>query len=222
VSSLHARPGCIVVAVRDYRRLEHFKRILEKTNLRRHDIVVVTVRQAGAGEYELTQAQIFSDYEKELFSHVVSVAEREGKPVDLLVVQGVNPFDAMVLAATNRKASRLVTGVSARMESTELARQIGLAWERTPEPRYSFSLEVISPDRESIFVNLGPHPPRLWPEDVDLCHELWLKLTDNASLGARIHHRDVVGVALRRLLKDLQGPTRDSVIAEIERESRKN
>jgi hypothetical protein len=222
VTSLNARPGCIVVAVRDYRRMEHFKRVLEKTNLRRHDIVILTVRQAGAGEYELTQEQIFSDYEKELFSHVVSVAEREGKPVDLLVVPGVNPYDAMVQSASTLQASRLVTGVSARMESAELARQIGLAWERLPEPRHSFSLEVISPDRESMFVNLGPHPPRLWPEDVDLCHDLWLKLSGEGTLGARLHHRDVVGVALRRLLRDMNGPSRESVVEDVQREMRKN
>ncbi len=94
-SGLAARPGCVVVAVRDYRRMEHFKRVLEKTNLRRHDIVVLTVRQisTGEGEHGLTQEQIFSDYEKELFSHVVELAEREGKHVDLLVVPGVNPFE---------------------------------------------------------------------------------------------------------------------------------
>jgi amino acid transporter len=32
--SLHARPGCILVAVRDYHRMEHLKRVLDKTNLR--------------------------------------------------------------------------------------------------------------------------------------------------------------------------------------------
>jgi amino acid transporter len=223
-SGLNARPGCVVVAVRDYRRMEHFKRVLEKTNLRRHDIVVMTVRQlsTGAGEYGLAEEQIFSDYEKELFSHVVELAEREGKPVDLLVVPGVNPFDAMVLAANALKASRLVTGVSARMESAELARRIGLAWERLPEPRHPFSLEVISPDRESIFVNLGPHPPRLWPEDVDLCHDIWLKLTDVDGVGARLHHRDVVGVALRRLQKEMAGPDRESIVDEVQKEMRKN
>ena len=175
--SLHARPGCVLVAVRDYHRMEHLKRVLEKTNLRRHDIVVMTVRpiSTGAGEYDLSDAQIFSDYEKELFSHVVEMAEKEGKPVELLVVPAVNPFDALAQAANSLKASRLVTGVSARMESDELARQIGLAWETLPEPRHPFSLEVISPDRPSTYVNLGPHPPRLWPEDVDLLHELWLK-----------------------------------------------
>jgi amino acid transporter len=222
-TSLHARPGCVLVAVRDYHRMEHLKRVLEKTNLRRHDIVVMTVRpiSTGAGEYDLSDAQIFSDYEKELFSHVVEMAEKSGKPVELLVVPAVNPFDALAQAANNLRASRLVTGVSARMESDELARRIGLAWEGQPEPRHPFSLEVISPDRPSTYVNLGPHPPRLWPEDVDLLHELWLKLSQSESLGARLHHRDVVGVALRRLQKDLSAEGRDVVISDVQKELRK-
>jgi len=222
-TSLHARPGCVLVAVRDYHRMEHLKRVLDKTNLRRHDIVVMTVRpiSTGAGEYELSEAQMFSDYEKELFSHVVEMAEKSGKPVELLVVPAVNPFDALAQAATSLKASRLVTGVSARMESDELARRIGLAWESLPEPRHPFSLEVISPDRPSIYVNLGPHPPRMWPEDVDLLHDIWLKLSQTESLGSRLHHRDVVGVALRRLHGQLSGEENQSVIDAIRKELRK-
>ena len=69
----------------------------------------------GAGEYELAESQIFSDYEKELFSHVVELAEKEGKHVELLVVPAVDPFDALVQTASSLQASRLVTGVSARM-----------------------------------------------------------------------------------------------------------
>src|SRR5579872_6054479 len=221
-TSLHARPGCVLVAVRDYHRMEHLKRVLDKTNLRRHDIVVMTVRpiSTGAGEYDLSEAQLFSDYEKELFSHVVEMAEKAGKPVELLVVPALNPFDALAQAANGLRASRLVTGVSARMESDELARRIGLAWEALPEPRHPFSLEVISPDRPSIYVNLGPHPPRLWPEDVDLLHELWLKLSLSERLGSKLHHRDVVGVALRRLQKDLEHIDRDQVVSEVQRELR--
>jgi amino acid transporter len=223
-SHLRARQGSVIVAVRDYRRLEHLKRVLHKTNLRKHDIIVVTVRQVstGAAEYDLAEHQIFSDYEKELFSHVVELAEKEGKHVELLVLPAVNPFDALVQAATSLKASRLVTGVSARMDSHELARRIGLAWQRTPEPRHAFSLEVISPDRESIFVNLGPHPPRLWPEDVDRCHEIWLELSSADHMGSKLHHRDVVGLALRRLQADLNGEERSDVISELEREMRRS
>lgn len=221
--NLKARPGCILVAVRG-NQLEHLRRTLQKTNLRRHDIVVMTVRplSTGAGEYDLTTNQIFSDYEQELFSKVVEMAEKEGKPVELLVVPAVDPFDAMVQTAANLKASKLVTGVSEKMASDELARLIGLAWERLPEPRHPFSLEIISPTRPSVYVNLGPHPPRLWPEDVDRLHDLWLRLSAEERLGAKLHHRDVVGLALRRLEQDLESGEREQVLAELERELRKS
>jgi len=220
--AIHARQGCVLVAVRDYNHMVHFRNVLEKTNLRRHDIVVMTVRpvSSGAGEYQLSDQQLFSDYEKELLSRVVTMAEKEGKTVDLLVVPGVDPFDAMVQTASKLQASRLVTGVSARMDSEELARRIGLAWEGLPEPRHPFSLEIISPGRPSVYVNLGPHPPRLWPEDLDRAHELWLRLTEN--FGARLHHRDVIGVALRRLEKDLQGERKEEVITDLNDELRQH
>jgi len=214
--TLQARPGCILVAVRDYNRMAHLQSVLEKTNLRRHDIVVMTVRgvSTGAGEYDLAENQLFTDYERDLFTKVVAVAEKEGKHVDLLVVPAVNPFDAMVQTATKLQASRLVTGVSARMASEELARRIGNAWERLPEPRHAFSLEIITPGRPSIYVNLGPHPPRLWPEDVDLVHEMWLELSEKYA-GAKLHHRDIVGVALRRMREQLQNAERDGVVHDI-------
>jgi amino acid transporter/nucleotide-binding universal stress UspA family protein len=213
--TVHARPGCVLVAVRDYHRMSHLLAVLEKTNLRRHDIVVMTVRpiSTGAAEYELSQKQLFSDYEKELLSAVVTMAEKAGKTADLLVVPGVDPFDAMVQTAAKLKASRLVTGVSSKMDSEELARRIGLAWEKLPEPRHPFSLEIITPDRPSVYVNLGPHPPRLWPEDLDRAHDLWLQL--QANFGSKLHHRDVVGLALRRLQKDLEGERKNEVLDDL-------
>ena len=214
--AIHARPGCILVAVRDYSRMSHFQSVLQKTNLRRHDIVVMTVRgvTTGAGEYDLADNQLFTDYERELFTGVVEMAEKEGKTVDLLVVPAVNPFDAMVQTAAKLQASRLVTGVSARMASEELARRIGQAWERLPEPRHPFSLEIITPDRPSIFVNLGPHPPRLWPEDVDLVHDIWLEISEKYA-GSKLHHRDVVGVALRRMQEQLRTDQHQDVVKDI-------
>jgi len=221
-NAVHARPGCVLVAVRDYKRMAHMRSVLEKTNLRRHDIVVMTVRtvSTGAAEYELSDQQLFSDYERELLSAVVTMAEKAGKTVDLLVVPGVDPFDAMVQSASKLQASRLVTGVSARMDSEELARRIGLAWEKLPEPRHPFSLEIITPGRPSVFVNLGPHPPRLWPEDLDRTHDMWLRLQQ--KFGSRIHHRDVVGVALRRLQKDLEGERGEDVLRDLEKELGRN
>jgi amino acid transporter len=223
-ATLQARPGAVLVAIRDFQNMEHLKRVLEKTNLRRHDIVVMTVRPlvAGDAEYELRDQQIFSDYERELFTRVVALAEKEGKPVELLVVPSTDPFVALVQTAQNLKASRLVTGISRTMASEELARRIGLAWESLPEPKSPFSLEIISPDREPSYVNLGPHPPRLWPEDVEKLHDIWLSLAEDERVGSKLHHRDVVGVALRRMERELTGKARERIIEEIRRESRRS
>jgi hypothetical protein len=68
-------------------------------------------------------------------------------------------------------------------------------------------------------VNLGPHPPRLWPEDLDRVHELWLRLTD--EFGSKLHHRDVVGVALRRLERDLEGDRAAEAVDDLRNELRK-
>lgn len=214
--SLHARPGCVLVAVRDPVNMQHLRRTLQKTDLRRNDIVVMTVRtSAPDSEYDLTRDQIFGEDERALFSAVVTMAEKEGKPVELLVVPSIDPFEAVVRAAQQLKVSRLVTGVSQRMSSDELARRIGLAWETLPEPRHPFSLEIITPGRPSTFVNLGPHPPRLWPEDVDKLHGLWLRLGED--LGSKLHHRDVVGLALRRLEKQLDGSERSEILSELDK-----
>src|SRR5262249_40366437 len=77
----------------------------------------------------------------------------------------------------------------------------------------------ISPDRASYFVNLGPHPPRLWPEDVERLHNVWLELT-NGPFGADLHHRDVVGVALQRFERDLHDANarREEVMQDLRNE----
>ncbi|HTU46836.1 MAG TPA: APC family permease [Bryobacteraceae bacterium] len=220
-ASVHARPGCVLVAVRNPANMLHLRRTLQRTDLRRNDIVVMTVRLLGLdSEYALNDDQVFGSDEKSLFSAVVTIAEKEGKPVELLVVPATDPFDALVQTATQLKVSRLVTGVSPRMTSAELARRIGLAWESLPEPRHPFSLEIITPDRPPAYVNLGPHPPRLWPEDVAKLHNLWLKLSAEEALGSKLHHRDVVGLALRRLADDLEGPEREQLLQKLNEEIR--
>jgi hypothetical protein len=79
------------------------------------------------------------------------------------------------------------------------------------------TLELIARDGRSYFFDIGPHQPRLWPEDIDRAHRLWLKLT-REKYGARLHHRDVVGVALKRLEKDLESGRDKDVLKDFERE----
>ena len=57
----------------------------------------------------------------------------------------------------------------------------------------------------------------MWPEDLDRLHNLWLRLTSERDIGSKLHHRDVVGVALERLEQELDGPRQGEIVAEVER-----
>jgi nucleotide-binding universal stress UspA family protein len=217
----HVRPGNVIVAVRNPNRLDHLQRMLEKTDTRRIDIVVLSVRQvtqAGSGEHPLDASQIFSVDETAVFTKVVTLAEKAGKHVELMVVPGSNPYAAIVATAERLQSSRIVMGLSPKLSPPEQGATVGREWENLPEPRPSLSLEIVVPgEEESIFFNLGPHPPRLWPQDLDLLHRLWLELSAKGP-GAKLHHRDIVGVALRRMQGDLESGHSDDVVADVMRE----
>ena len=81
------RPGNVLVAVRNPNRLQHLQRILQKTDTRKMDIVVLSVRpvtQAASGEHTLDAGQIFSDDETNVFTHVVTPGgeDREARGAD--------------------------------------------------------------------------------------------------------------------------------------------
>jgi len=73
---------------------------------------------------------------------------------------------------------------------------------------------VLENQRDIVFFNLGPHPPRLWPEDIELAHQLWLKLSAMGP-GAKLHHRDVIGVALRRMSQELNSDQASDIVRDV-------
>jgi len=218
---VNVRPGNVLVAVRNPNRLQHLARILQKTDTRKLDIVVMSVRsvtQAGSGEFGLETGQIFADAEQQVFSAVVSLAEKAGKHVELMVVQGSDPYEAVVQTASRLQSSRIVMGLSPKLTPSEQGAQVGVYWERLPEPKPSLSLEIVLENqRDVMFFNLGPHPPRLWPADIDLAHKLWLDLRERGP-GSKLHHRDIIGVALRRMNAELQSGRAAEVLDDIMKE----
>jgi amino acid transporter len=218
--AVNVRPGNVLVAVRNPNRLQHLERILRKTDTRKMDIVVLSVRSlaAGSAEYGLEPGQMFAEAETEVFSRVVSLAEKAGKHVELMVVPGSDPYDATVQTAARLQSSRIVMGLSPKLTPAEQGAQVGVYWEKLPGPRPAMSLELVLENQKDVmFFNLGPHPPRLWPEDVDLVHRLWLEIGARGP-GSKLHHRDIVGVALRRMLAELNSERADEVLGDIDRE----
>jgi amino acid transporter len=208
LKAVGARPGNVLVAVRDYNTLSHLEHVLEKTNTDEQDIVVLTTRLItgpGSGERDLYDENLFTDYERRLFTRVVALAERHGRPVDLVVVPTTNVFDAVAQTALRLDSAVVVAGLSSKMAALEQARELGRAWERLPEkPRRQVTFKVIEPNGVEHIVNLGAHAPHLTEDDINLIHKLWVKVSSVPS-RRKVHHRDVVRVALDRLERDLRG-----------------
>jgi amino acid transporter len=220
--ALGARPGNILVAVRDPRNLYYLRQLLARVDTTRQDVVVMTARLyhrehsfTGSRVYEARE--IFDHYEQELFTSVVSVAEREGKPVSLLVVPATDVFEAIVLTAQRLDSSRVVCGLSNKLTADEQAKLSGDAWERLPEPRPRLTLEVHFPDGTTREYILGPHTPRLRPRDLELLHNVWLKVTSDPQF-AGAHHYHIVALALEELQKELNTDQRAELLKKLSQE----
>lgn len=210
LQSVGARPGNVLVGVRDYNTLSHLEHVLDRTNTDEQDIVVLTTRLLagpGGGERELSDETLFTEYEQRLFTRVVALAEKHGKPVELVIVPATSVFDAVAQTAMRLDSAVLVAGLSSKMTVQEQARELGRAWERLPEkPRRQVAFKVIEPSGSEHVVHLGAHAPHLTEEDVNLIHKLWIQVS-NVPSRRKVHHRDVVRVALDRLERDLRGNT---------------
>jgi amino acid transporter len=208
LDSVRSRPGSVLVAVRDFNTLSHLDYVLERTDTEAQDIVVMTIRLIrgpDAGERDLYDSTLFTDYEQRLFTRVVALAEKHGKPVELVVVPATNVMDAAAQTALRLDAAEIVAGVSSKMSAQEQARELGRAWERLPEkPRRQVWLKILGPENHVYSVYLGAHAPDLTVDDVSLIHKLWLQVS-KVPARQRVRHRDVVRVALDRLERDLRG-----------------
>jgi hypothetical protein len=222
---MKVRPGNILVAIRDPRNLYYLNELLKNTDSTKQDIVVMTARiyhreHTFSGSESFDSGELFEEYEQQLFTKVVELAEKQGKHVSLMVVPSANVFDAILQTGARLESSRIVCGLSNRLTLDEQGKLTGDAWERLPEPRPNIALEIHSPDHTVEEYFLGPHTPRLREQDLEVLHNIWLDVTGDPEL-ASLHHYHIIGMALERLQERLQGPQREEIIAMLKKEQQK-
>jgi amino acid transporter len=215
---LEVRPGNTLCLVRDYNTLGHVGKALELTHTGKKDLVIMTVhlqRGPNMGYKDIEERHIFTDYEQLLFSRVVSLAEKAGKRVHLLVVPSSAIFQAVAQTAAQLESSEIVAGRSSVMTPAEQAKRMGEAWEQLPRrPERQVCFRVTDPSGEIHDFFLGAHAPSLTKKEIDLVHQLWLDITHDPG-GEDLHHKDIVTIALSRLERDLKGQNRREVLTEV-------
>ena len=205
LENVGAKPGNILVPVSTQYSLYPLAAALRRAKRREAEIVVLHVRilrRASTGEYDLSPEQLFSTIEQLLFTKVLSLAEKEGKPVRLAVAAANDLWEGILRTADNLQSGTVVVGGSSKMSITEQAHEIGIAWERMGEPRPRVTLEILTAEGQEQIFYLGPHAPRLTPKEIDLLHRVWLELSDPLP-GEEIHHHDIVHFALAEVEREI-------------------
>jgi hypothetical protein len=216
-SNLGVRPGNVLVPVSNYYALYHLHSLLMRLKTNEQDVVVLHIRllrRAASGEYDLKPDQLFSTIEQLLFTKVLAIAEKEGKPVRLAVAAANDLWEGILRSASNLQSSSIVVGSSSKMTLAEQAREVGLAWEHMPEPRPRLSLDIVTAAGDERVFYLGPHAPHLTPKEIDLLHDIWLRLSDELK-DQEVHHHDIVHFALTELEREIAEGQGDAVLERL-------
>ncbi len=148
VDSLNlTKPYRKLVAIRSPYNLGMLEKCLAETDPETTDVVVMTasVVPKGSGDFQPT----ITDYDRQLLTAVVNLAEHAGKPVKPLIVPTNEPFFALAQTAKTIGAQELIMGPSNKFRPEDQLDQVALYWLNVcgakPEP---LSIRVLGKDRD--------------------------------------------------------------------------
>jgi hypothetical protein len=148
--SLGVRRGNTLCFVNDYHTLDYVRKALELTDTDRKDLIVMTVpvlKGPHTGYKEIAEHRLFTKNKQLLFTRVVALAEKEGRPVHLLVVPSSSVQDAIARIAAQLESAEVIDGPSPLLPPQEQAMRFQKAWEKLHNrPDYQILFRIINPN----------------------------------------------------------------------------
>ena len=168
-------------------------------------------------------SEVFKKYERELFTSVVNVAEKEGKHVSLLVVPTNDVFESIVATAQRLHSSVVICGLSNKLTADEQGKLTGDAWERLPGAASAIAVDRGRAQRHQV-------TNTCWARTVRACgRKTWTCCT---ACGRKpppirairdLHHYHVLNVALQEMKDRMHNDGyRDEVMKDIYDEMQRN
>ncbi len=137
-----------LVAVRSPSNLYHLDKVLAETDTDEIDIIVMTSR-VYADKTNMQVEVTMDNYERELMTEVLNIAEHLGKSVIPLVVPTNNAFYSILNTANELKIDEVIMGLSARFKPDVQLEQLSLLWGTIQsDESKKMIVRVIAPDVE--------------------------------------------------------------------------
>jgi amino acid transporter/nucleotide-binding universal stress UspA family protein len=164
-----------LVAIRSPYNLSMLQKCLDETDPETTDVVVMTanVLPKGSGDYHPT----ITEFDRQLLTAVVNLAEEAGKPVKPLIVPTNEPLYALAQTAKTIGAQELIMGMSNKFNPEDQLDQVALYWLNIcgakPEP---LTIRVLGQDRDARLDIAGgsqiPRPGAMAAEAAQLLADL--------------------------------------------------
>lgn len=140
----------ILVAVKDPNNLYHLQKVLNETDTEKTDVIVMIGRVFTDKYSTLVEKELLED-ERELFSNVVDVSEKIGKPVITVIIPTNNAFFSIISAAKMLSVREVVIGLSAKYKPDVQLEQLALLWGtvQSDETKH-IKIRIITQDREFV------------------------------------------------------------------------
>lgn len=140
----------ILVAVKDPNNLSHLQKVLNETDTEKTDVIVM-IGRVFTDKYSTFIDRELQEDERELFSNVVDVAEKIGKPVITVIIPTNNAFYSIMNTANLLEVREVVIGLSAKYKPDVQLEQLALLWGtvQSDESKH-IKIRIITQDREFV------------------------------------------------------------------------